>query len=78
MAGGKTPSLVLKWMPKVFLKVPPLKKILENFEKEHFEPKNKPMIENLQNELYQLENKQAKYAKLCANIRQEMEGEKGS
>ena len=27
------------------------------------------MIENLQNELYQLENKQAKGAKLCANIR---------
>ena len=27
------------------------------------------MIENLQNELYQLENKQAKSAKLCANIR---------
>ena len=53
MAGGKTPSLVLKRMPKVFLKVPP-------------------------NELYQLENKQAKYAKLCADIRQEMEGEKGS
>ena len=26
------------------------------------------MIENLQNELYQLENKQAKGAKLCANI----------
>ena len=27
------------------------------------------MIENLQNELYHLENKQAKSAKLCANIR---------
>ena len=27
------------------------------------------MIENLQNELYELENKQAKSAKLCANIR---------
>ena len=27
------------------------------------------MIENLQNELYQLENKQAKVAKLRANIR---------
>ena len=27
------------------------------------------MIENLQDELYQLENKQAKGAKLCANIR---------
>ena len=27
------------------------------------------MIEKLKNELYQLENKQAKGAKLCANIR---------
>ena len=27
------------------------------------------MIENLQDELYQLEKKQAKGAKLCANIR---------
>ena len=36
------------------------------------------MIENLQNELYQLEKKQAKRAKLCANIRQELEGEEGS
>ena len=36
------------------------------------------MIENLQNELYQLENKQSKSAKLRANIRQELEGEKGS
>ena len=36
------------------------------------------MIENLQNELYQLENKQAKSAKLGANITQEVEGEKCS
>ena len=34
------------------------------------------MIENLQDELYQLENKHAKGAKLVANIRQEVEGEK--
>ena len=34
------------------------------------------MIENLQDELYQLENKQAKGAKLGANIRQEVEGKK--
>ena len=39
MAGGKEPNLVLKRIPEVFLKVPPLKKILENFEKENFEPK---------------------------------------
>ena len=36
------------------------------------------MIENLQNAIYQLENKQAKGAKLHGNIRQELEGEKGS
>ena len=36
------------------------------------------MIENLQNELYQLEKKQSKGAKLRANIRQELEREKGS
>ena len=29
----------------------------------------KPMIENLQSELYQLENKQAKFAKLGATTR---------
>ena len=34
------------------------------------------MIENLQDGLYQLENKQAKGAKLGANITQEAEGEK--
>ena len=65
-------------MLEPFLKVPPLKKILEvqnqkeamKFEqKENFEPKIKPMIENLQYKLYQLENKQAKSAKLRANIR---------
>ena len=47
-------------------------------QKENFKPKIKAMIENLQNELDQLENKQAKGAKLRANIRQELEGEKGS
>ena len=36
------------------------------------------MIENLQVELYQLENKQRKCVKLCPNIRQELEGEKAS
>ena len=37
--------------------------------KENFKPEIKPMIENLQDELYQLENKQAKGAKLRASIR---------
>ena len=37
--------------------------------KENFKTEIKPMIGNLQDELYQLENKQAKGAKLRANIR---------
>ena len=45
-------------------------------QKENFEPKIKPIIENLQNELYQLKKNQAKDAKLRANIRQELEGSK--
>ena len=36
------------------------------------------MIENLQHELYQLQNNQAKDAKLCANVRWELECEKWS
>ena len=33
------------------------------------------MNENLQDKFYQLENKQAKGARLCANIRWELKGE---
>ena len=47
-------------------------------QKQNFGRKIKPMIVNLQNELYQLKNKQEKGAKLCANIRSKLEGEKGS
>ena len=36
------------------------------------------MIENLQNGLYQLDKTQAKGVKLRANIRQQLESEKGS
>ena len=43
---------------------------------ENFKPEIKPMIENLQDEPYQLENKQAKVAKLRVNTRWELEGEK--
>ena len=39
------------------------------YKKENFKPEINLMIENLQDELYQLENKQAKGAKLRANIR---------
>ena len=74
-------------MVELFLKIPPVKKF-QNFEterrlqnlykKEIFEPEIKPMIEKVQDELYQLENKQAKGAKLGTNIRQELEDEKCS
>ena len=40
-----------------------------SYEGENFRPEIKLMIENLQNELYQLENKQAKDAKLRTSIR---------
>ena len=36
------------------------------------------MIENLKDEVYKLENKQAKGAKILANIRKELEGKKWS
>ena len=41
----------------------------KTYKKENFKPEIKPMTENLQDDLYQLENKQAKGAKLRANIR---------
>ena len=74
---GKIPNLVLKRMLEIFLNIPSLKKVLEfqNWKKtakltqKNFKPEIKSMIEKLQDELYQLENKQAKGAKLCANIR---------
>ena len=51
-----------------------LKKRLQNlYKKENFKPEIKPMIGNLQDGLYQFENKQAKDAQLCANIRWEKE-----
>ena len=37
-------------------------------QKRNLQTRIKPMIENLKDELYQLENKQAKGAKLRANI----------
>ena len=94
VTGGRIPNLVLKRMLELFLKVPPLKKILEQYrirkyqntegrlqnlyEKENSKPEIKPMIENLQDGLYQLENNEAKGTKLGANIRYEVEGEKCS
>ena len=64
-----------------FLKIPPLKKLLEfqdwkkDYEaykkkKKNFKPEIKPMIQNLQYETYQLETKQQEEGvKLHANIR---------
>ena len=58
--------------------MPPLKKILEFqdckktaklIQKRKVKPEIKLMIENLQDELYELENEQGKGAKLGANIR---------
>ena len=46
--------------------------------KKNFKPEIKSIIKNLQDELYQLENKQAKGAKLRARIKWELEGEKCS
>ena len=77
MIGGKTLNLVLKKMLELFLKTQGNIRILI-YKKENFKPDFKPMIENLQDELYQLENKQAKCAKLHANSRLELESEKFS
>ena len=48
------------------------------YKKGNFKPEIKPIIENLQDELYQSKNKQAKVAKFGVNIRQEVEGKKYS
>ena len=68
----------------LFLKILVSKKILEFldlqnlYKKENFKPEIKLMINNLQDELYVLESKQAQSAKICANIRWELAGEKCS
>ena len=75
--------LVLKRMLEHFLKISPLKnfktekkntKLIQK--KKMFKEKMKPMIEKFQDQFYQLENKQAKGAKRCANITWELDGEK--
>ena len=85
MTCGKIPNLVLKRILKLFLKIPPLRKILEFKDwktakliqkKKTSNQKLNQWFENLQDELYQLENKQTKGAKLGAVIRYEVEGEK--
>ena len=81
-----TLNIVLKRILEHILKIQPLKEILEfqdwkGYEsntKKKFKPEIKPIITNLQDELYQLENKQAKSAKLRPTIRWKLEGEKCS
>ena len=72
---------VLKRMLELFLEIRPLKKILKFHDwkkaakiiqkpkQTNFKPEIKPIIENLQDELYLLQSKQAKGAKLCADTR---------
>ena len=76
--GGDIPNLVLKKMLEFFLKIPSLKKILKFWDwkktakliqKRKLQTWIKPMIENLKDELFQLQNKQARGAKPGANIR---------
>ena len=61
------------------IRISRLKKRLRNlYKKENFKPEIKPMINNLQDELYILESKQAQDIKIRANIRWDLEGEKCS
>ena len=48
------------------------------YKKENFKPEVKALINNLQDELYSLESKQARGARIRANIRWDLEGEKCS
>ena len=67
MTDGNTLNLALKRTLEHFLEIPPPKKIPEF--PDYKIRGIKPMIENLQDKLYQLEYKQAKDAKFCANIK---------
>ena len=61
------------------IRISKIKKRLQNvYKKEKFKPKMKHLANNLQDELYSLESKQARGAKTCANIRWDLEGEKWS
>ena len=61
------------------IRISRLKKRLRNlYKKENYKPEIRPMINTFQDELYLLESKQAKGAKIRANIRWDLEGEKCS
>ena len=81
MTGWETLNLVLKKMLEYFLKIQEnirisiLKRRLRNlYKKENFKLEIEAMTENLQ--FYHLDNKQARSAKLRANIRWELQGKK--
>ena len=48
------------------------------YKRENFKPGIRPFINNLQDELYSVESKQTRGAKIRANIRWDLEGEKCS
>ena len=54
------------------------KKVTDPLQKRKFPTRNYSIIENLNDELYQLENKPAKCAKLRAKIKWELEDKKCS
>ena len=61
------------------IRISKLKKRLRNlYKKENYKPKIKPMINTFQDELYLLETKQANGARIRANIRWDLDGEKCS
>ena len=56
-------TYIICWVSKLFEKILEFqdwKRLRSIYKKENFKPEIKPMIENLQDELYKLENKYAK------------------
>ena len=87
MIGGNTQKSKLKRLqggfPKILphrktLEYPDLKRDCKTYIKKKILNWNKTFINNLQDELYSLESKQARGAKICANIRWDLEGVKCS
>ena len=61
------------------IRISRLKKRLRNlYKKENYKPETKPVINTSEDDVYFLESKQAKGAKIGANIRWDLEGEKCS
>ena len=69
----------LKILQQENIRISRLKKRLRNlYRKENFKPEIKSLINNLQDELYSIESKQVRGAKIRASIRLDLEGEKCS